>query len=250
MKPAEANDELRRAASEDSPPTDLSPYLTRLGKAGARTVRFFEKNAKVAAIVWAEGRGAQAYVEIDDSDVSTTPIAAALEDVAKTLQQFDSERRLLLASYDMRLAEQAAEALIDAQERNGPAHAFTRVLETGLVVTFMRPYIDSRSSEKVPSRYHPKDKEDRELLADLEKLRHNYHAHAGQTERRYIIDGSALLGMEAGEPKYAEVWHSLSVDELQRIRDLARRQALRLEQAAKEVAAEAKRSRSALDHER
>lgn len=40
----------------------------------------------------------------------------------------------------MRLVADAAAALVDAYENDGPASQFNRVLETGMAVTYVRPF--------------------------------------------------------------------------------------------------------------
>jgi hypothetical protein len=128
----------------------------------------------------------------------------------------------------MRLVAHAADALIDAAEHDGPARCFDRVIETGMVVTYIRPYLESNEAP-VGGKLWPKDPVDVELHKELDDLRNEYHAHAGHTPRRRL----EIVGHGAtGRPTFAESWTRLSVDELRRIADLAMRQAERFDEHA------------------
>lgn len=171
--------------------------------------------------------------EAIDWSTGPAPVADALEKLAREVQRFDVFHRVRLAQSDMELAERAALALIDADENDGPARMFRRVLETGLVVTFTRPFLDS--SERRCIRSLPSDRWRPQLIKEIADLRDEYHAHSDQTERRQIIDSSAVLGMSLARPTYSEAWEELSVESLQRIADVASREAKRLGTLAEEA---------------
>jgi hypothetical protein len=99
---------------------------------------------------------------------------------------------------------------------------------------YARPYLE-RGSGGVGARWRPKDGTDRELHERIiDELRHPYQAHADRTARRTLTDTSALLGLE-GPPRFAEEWSRLPDAELERIADLADRQAARFTAAADEI---------------
>jgi hypothetical protein len=68
-------------------------------------------------------------------------------------------------------------------------------------------------------------------------MRNDYHAHADRTPRRTLLDTTAMLGLD-GAPTYAEARWILTEDELERIAELARKQAERFEAAALEAGRE------------
>jgi hypothetical protein len=218
---------------------DLAPYLARLRAAGIAEVRvelsmpsgvmFEASSAEVAreavAVISAQGRRFVASESIDWN--ASTPIRDALDRLAPLVQGFDKVTRYRLAASDMRLAADAARGLIEAAEDDGPARLFDRVIETGMVVTYMRPYLASNEAP-VGERLWPKGA-DRALHDELDDLRNEYHAHAGHTPRRRLD----IVGHGAtGRPTFAESWSRLSVDRLQAIVDLATRQAERFDEHA------------------
>jgi hypothetical protein len=132
----------------------------------------------------------------------------------------------------MRNAEHAGRALID---RDGPARMFERVLETGLVVTYARPYLDSNRTGGVGGRWKPPGGLDRDFHRYvIDELRDTYHAHATRTDRRTLTDTTALLGLE-GSPTFAETWSLLGPDELEHLATLAAAQAERFEVEARKL---------------
>ncbi len=230
MKPAKANERLVAAAANDSPPTVLEPLLMRLGAGGATEVSLEKYEDDDGDFVYTQGRGVQAGTRVE-WEACEAPIATALKVLATNVQRFDLVRRLFLAASDMSLCEEAANALLNADRRG----ALERVIETGLVVTFTRPYLDSNDAG-VPQ-YRPRDPDDRSLLEHIESLRDDVHAHAGQTKRRIILDAKDPLFRKAGENensklRYIESYSSLSRDQLRRIADLASRQTQTLTDAA------------------
>ncbi len=162
------------------------------------------------------------------------PTAAALARLCEFVERFDHLRRLRLAEVDMGIVASTARQLAD---RLGPARLFERVLETGLVVTYARPYLESNRAG-VGRKWRPESEADRKLHDwIIEELRHPYHAHADRTPRRTLTNTSAFLGLE-GPPTYAEAWWRLTDEELLRIADIAERQEARFEAAARKVGAE------------
>jgi hypothetical protein len=133
-------------------------------------------------------------------------------------QGFDKLTRFHLAASDMRIVHGAALALIDARERDGPARLYERVIETGMVVTYVRPFLESNEAG-IGKKWWPQDAEDRSLHDELVELRHEYHAHAAHTPRRRLENISEL--MDIGRPTFTESWTSLDPDRLRALADLS-----------------------------
>jgi hypothetical protein len=234
VKDLEASEWLRELAARDDPPTELEPLLERLGQVGVDLLEggsggHLVSGAQADSIV-ALGRGVSASATLDPVPA---PVAAALKELADALERFDRLRRLRLAAIDMRLAERAAEALAD---REGPARLFERVLETGLVVTYARPYLHSNRAG-LTENDAPTDEDGVGLHDELVTLRHQYHAHADRTNHRTLIDTTGYLGVN-GPPRFAEMASRLSELQLARLADLARRQAERFEAEAARIGVE------------
>lgn len=243
MPALNADEWLIELASRDDPPTgrdELEPLLARLARSGAdRLAPAAGSNelpladAAQATGVGALGPGLR-FAESLGEDPA--PVAAALVRLAEYLERFDQLRRLRLAGIDMRLAQKTARELAD---RTGPARLYERVLETGLVVTYARPYLESNKSGGVGRKreWRPVSAAER-ALHDwiIDELRHTYHAHADRTPHRTLIDTAALLGID-GPPTLAESSRPLSDSELEAIAELARKQAERFEAKANELGA-------------
>jgi len=234
VKDLEVPDWLRELAARDDPPTELEPLLDRLAEVGVELLEsgsggHLMSGAQADSIV-ALGRGVSASATLDPVPA---PVAAALGELAGALKRFDRLRRLRLAAIDMRLVERAAEALAD---REGPARLFERVLETGLVVTYARPYLRSNRAGLTEDDA-PTDKSDLGLHDELVTLRHQYHGHADRTSHRTLIDTAGYLGID-GPPRFAEMASRLSEHQLERLADLARRQAERFEAEAARMGVE------------
>jgi hypothetical protein len=160
------------------------------------------------------------------------PFAAALERVVDTVHQFDRVGRFRFAKTDMDLAAHAAEGLIDARENDGPARIFERVLETGMIVTYARPYVEGNQAG-VGARWRPDDPADVELHDEILDLRHEYHAHADHTTERFLERVDYMFDAhENRRAFFAESWTRLRVDKLRHLADLARRQAQRFDAEA------------------
>jgi hypothetical protein len=123
--------------------------------------------------------------EIEWSASDRTAFKSALERTIDSLQRFDKVARFRFATTDMHLAASAADALVDAREHDGPARLFDRVLETGMIVTYSRPYLDSNVAG-VGARWRPDDPTDRELHEEIIELRHEYHAHMDHSTQRHF----------------------------------------------------------------
>jgi hypothetical protein len=219
---------------------DLAPYLARMRGAGIADVRvdqrtpsgvMFEvssaEGARAAdAVIAAHGRRFLVTESIDWT--ATTPIRGALDRLVPLVQGFDRVTRYRLAASDMRLAADAARGLVEAAEEDGPARLFDRVIETGMVVTYMRPYLESNEAP-VGRKLWPNGEDDLALHYELDDLRNEYHAHAGHTPRRRL----EITGHGAnGRPTFSESWTRLPVHRLRAIIDLATRQAQRFDEHA------------------
>lgn len=226
-------------AGRDSPPTSISDeVLRRLSGAGAEEfVPCRDRHVlRVEEVDSANGIGVigpgLAFAEALQAD-ENTPVAAALERLCGFLEGFDRLRRIRLAAIDMRLVEAAAKALSDECHGN-------RVLESGMVVTYARPYLSSNRAggvHRVPGNWNPTESSRRQLHDRLLALRHSYYAHADRTGHRTLTDTTALLSID-GPPIFAEAWTSLRGDELSAIARLARSQAERFEAEATTLGSE------------
>lgn len=236
LLPAPAVAEL---AESEEPLVELEPYLKRLRAAGVIQVHvatqtrhgaLVDTTAELArrqpSAIVARARRFVASQELDWT--VRRPVFEALERVTLMVQRFDKLTRFWLAASDMRLAAHAADALADAYEHNGPARMFDRELETSLVVTFVRPYLESNEAG-IGRTWWPTGDADRKLFDELVELRHEYHAHAAHTPRRRLENTTTFLGDE-GRPRYAESWDRLPTFKLRAIEDLANRQATRFDE--------------------
>jgi hypothetical protein len=149
------------------------------------------------------------------------------------VEQYDVLRVLRLGAIDMQNAAAAARALAD---EDGPARVWQRVLETGLVVTYARPYLES-NTRPVGRKWWPKDPADRALHERIIRdVRSPYHAHSDRTPHRTLVDTSTMLGLD-GPPTFAEGWSVLHVADLKHLAKLAEQQAKRLHDAADTIGA-------------
>ncbi|MBA2741382.1 MAG: hypothetical protein H0U46_05170 [Actinobacteria bacterium] len=231
---------LAELAAHDDPPTVIDDELLgRLERVGVEKLVPVvgtdivpdEDGARATAIgVQVPGVGVA-----DSFEHEAAPVLAAFDRLVTFLERFDKLRRLRLAAIDMRLVEQTARALLEVP---ATVRLSKRVLETGLVVTYARPYLDSNRSGGVGGRWRPPSGADREFHHwVIDELRDTYHAHADRSPRRTITDTAAMLGVE-GPPTYAEAWWSLTDSELEKLAELAGKQAERFEAAAVEAGRE------------
>jgi hypothetical protein len=239
----EPPDWLVELAARDDPPTVIEPrQLARFRGVGVtdfvptrgnRTLA--PEEAGDATGVGVVGPGTPFAESFEDE---AAPVAAALGRLLEFLERFDKLRRFKLAAIDMRFAERTAAALRD---RNSPARIFQRVLETGLIVTYARPYLARRGGVK--GKWLPEGDEAREFHRWLiDELRNPYHAHADRTERRTLMDTAAWFGFE-GPPTYSEAWWRLTDEQLATLEAIAGRQAERFEAEADRIDAELKARR-------
>lgn len=148
LEPSETLVELGRC---DQPPPDLAPFLARLHHAGVTRLWVitwpspwrFEVVGGTAAIgqplaIAGSGYDVMIWTPVDWE--ASAPITTALNELTEQLHRFDRVRRFKHAASDMRLVADAAAALVDAYENDGPASQFNRVLETGMAVTYVRPF--------------------------------------------------------------------------------------------------------------
>ncbi len=108
-----------------------------------------------------------------------------MERLCQFVERFDKLTRLRRAAEDMKLALLAARDL--ASRRGAGLSEIDRVLESGLVVTYARPYLES-SIANLGRRWWPTDPSDR-LLHDrlIETLRHPQHAHSDLSGARRLV---------------------------------------------------------------
>ena len=238
--PLQPGRSLAQLANNEQPPVDLESFLARLRAAGITEVYLASETPSGAlieastveaarsgrAVIMAKGRRIVASEQIGWG----APLRDMLEQLAKLVQGFDKITRFRLAASDMRLAAHAAAALVDASESNGPARLFDRVIETGMVVTYMRPFLESNEAGLGKS-WRPRDPADRELHEELDDLRNEYHAHAAHTPRRRLENTTTMFGDE-GRPRFAESWEHIPSWKLRAIEDLATRQADRFDDEA------------------
>lgn len=228
------------------PPVDLEGYVARLRSAGATEVYvalesrggvLVEASSADAAMdrpsaIVAKGRRVVAPERIrwEEGD---TAIADALARLTTMLQRFDKVSRFRLAASDMRLVAHAAAALVDAQENDGPARVYNRIIETGMVVTYARPFLDSNKAG-IGRKWWPRDPAERELHDELVDLRDDYHAHAEHTAQRRLENAAEIFG-ELGRPMFVESWSMLPVWKLRPLEKLAKRLAGELDAEARRL---------------
>jgi hypothetical protein len=151
----------------------------------------------------------------------------------QTQEQLEDERdRLVLAASDMRQAASAAAYLTArASEMNGDAE---RVMWTGLVVTYARPYVQSNRLGAIRGRLaNPKDPTLRDLHTNLCKRRSDLFAHNERTDLRGTTDVYAALRIGAG--KFVEVYAPPDPSVLPAIHRLALHQEARFQARLAEI---------------
>jgi hypothetical protein len=234
-------DWLREWAERDSPPAELDDSLLARFRAAGVTL-LCPADANELALLQPEdhsqanaiGAAGPGFAWLEPLDDGPTPTADALARLCEWLQRYDLLRVLRLGAIDMQSAAEAARSLAN---KVFAAPASARVLETGLVVTYARPYLES-NTRAVGRKLWPEDPEDRALHERIiEDVRSPYHAHSDRTPHRTLIDTSAMLGLD-GPPTFAEGWTRLTTEDLEHLAALADRQAEKLHAAADEIAAE------------
>jgi hypothetical protein len=217
--PLEPSTLVVELAAGDDPPTELASYMGRLRNAGAielyvgtRSDRgaFFEitsaEQARTGdAFVMTRSQLLLASWQIDWQS-SSAPMRDALDKLIDEFVGYDRIARLRFAESDMRLAAHAAAGLIEARDQRGSARIFERVIETGMVVTYARPFLPSNHAG-LGEDWWPKDDAGRELHEQLVDLRGEYHAHAEHTPQRRL---DFLPGFtQSGRPMLNESWTQL-----------------------------------------
>lgn len=178
-------------AARDEPPAELTvSLLARLRAAGVTELRPADLSAEAlldpeeherANAIGAAGPG---FAYAEGLEEGATPTADALSRLCVHLEKFDTLRMLRLGAIDMQFAAAAARALAD---KDGPARAWARVLETGLVVTYARPYLGSQP-RTVGKKHWPKEPEDQALHDRIMAVRKTYQAHTDRTPHRTLVD--------------------------------------------------------------
>jgi hypothetical protein len=180
-----------------------------------------------SAIVASIGR--LATIEIIDWS-ENAPFTKALDQTLRAVERFDRVGRFRFAATDMNLAARAADGLMDAIENDGPARIFDRVIETGMIVTYARPFLGGNVAG-VGAKWAPKAESDRALHDQVLELRHEYHAHADHTSERQL-ERADFVSHSDRRPLYLESWTQLPTDTLRQLSALADRQAIRFHKEA------------------
>jgi hypothetical protein len=242
-EPLELSPLLAELAAADDPPTELEPYLGRLVDAGAvelyvarqteSGVHFAVSTAEQAragaCLLVACSKRVIASGVVDWQAPSRTPAGDALERLVDQLHGYDRIARFRFAATDMEIAAQAASGLIEAEEGRGSARAYRRVIETGMVVTYARPFLASNEAG-LGERWWPKDEAERAVHDELIDLRGEYHAHATHAPERRL---EVMPGFyESGRPLLAESWIELPEAKLRLLEEMAKRQAERFKAEA------------------
>lgn len=240
--PLEPSALLVELAAADDPPTDLGPFLGWLASAGAIEVYvalrtdsgvLFEISSLDQAgggEVHVAGRSVRVLASSAvDWQSSETPLRDALEQFVTALADFDRLARFHFAASDMELVAHAAAGLIESRDQRGEARFYERVIETGMVVTYARPFLQNQPG--LGGSWRPEDEAGRELHDELVALRGEYHAHAEHTRHR----GLEFLPTESGRPVMGESWSQLSIEKLRLLQEVAERQAKRFAAEAERI---------------
>ena len=226
---------LVELAARDDPPTVIGDdLLRRFKRAGvtrfapvAGTEEIAEEEAERAMAVGVSGLGIGL---IDTFEEEPAPVLSSLLRLVGVVERYDVLRRLKLAAIDMRQVEDTARAML----QRGGFRYFERVLETGIVVTYARPYLASNRGGHLGRRWWPPAGPEREFHRRLiEELRNPYYAHSDRTPLRTVLDTGVLFG-DDGRAIFTEAWTPLSDDDLKALANLAQAQGERFEKAAKE----------------
>lgn len=121
-------------------------------------------------------------------------------------------RRYRFAQSDMRQAGAAALLLNEPSVRlNGDVE---RVLETGLVVTYARPFTAGGVGTLGGKHARPEAEEHRLLHMEMLARRNDLYAHSDITERREVVDAFAGFGTGTLGGKYFEAHHPVDRGQL------------------------------------
>jgi hypothetical protein len=233
---------LAELAESDDPATDLRRPLKRLRRAGALTVYVaLQGRAEQRGLSADEARAGPAVVRAEarrfaaESSIhwsaSARPIRAALADLTRTVDGLGQLARFRFAASDMGLVAHAAEGLVEASDQRSPAHHHDRVIETGMVLTYARPFLPSNEA-RLGEKWWPEDEAERGLHDELIELPGVYHARATHAPQRRLEN----VGRgEEGRPLYRELWAHLPVEKLRLLQALAARQAERFAEKANAI---------------
>lgn len=233
---------LVELAAADDPPTDLGPFLGQLASAGAIEVYAARRTAEGVLFnissrdqagddeVHVVGRSVRVLASKQiDWQASNTPLRDALGQLVTAVAGYDRLARFHFAASDMELVAGAAAGLIDARDQRGEARFYERVIETGMVVTYARPFLQNQPG--LGGSWRPEDAAGRELHDELVALRGEYHAHAEHTRHR----GLEFLTTESDRPLMGESWSRLPVEKLRLLQEVAERQAKRFAAEAERI---------------
>jgi hypothetical protein len=126
-----------------------------------------------------------------DWKTTAAPLREAIDNMLAEFECYDRIRR---AASDMELAAHAATGLIEARDQRGSARVFERVIETGMIVTYARPFLPSKEAG-LGERWLPEDEAGRMLHDELIDLRGEYHAHAEHVWGLGACRSSARCGL-------------------------------------------------------
>jgi hypothetical protein len=224
---------LAALAAQADPPVALDPYLKVLRNAGVEELyiagpvsgggALIELSTAAATGEAALMARARRFVATDWIDWDAdAPLREALDRLQATVRGFDRLTRFRLAASDMDSVARAAAGLVEAHDQRGPARYFDRVIETGMVVTYVRPFLETNEAG-IGRKWWPTDSADLELHSELVELRHEYHAHAAHTPQRRLEFTNDMRGDPNGRTTHAESWTRLPVWKLQALEDLANR---------------------------
>jgi len=115
---------------------------------------------------------------------------------------------LVLAVSDMRQAAAAARTLVTEDDRD-----MARVLETGMVVSYMRPFT-GRPPGRLPEAYVPQAAAGAEYHAELKDLRDRLHAHTDEESGRVVSVLSAVREGDVVSVQWHEQGPAISPEEL------------------------------------
>lgn len=127
-------------------------------------------------------------------------------------------RRLRLAASDMEQVAIAAQTLAEVRLNE----AAERVMHTGIVVTYLRPFYNAGIGTLDIDEWAPTDPDAARLHNALLKLRSKVYGHTDESPWRDVEDTSELLGL-AGGPTFAESSVSLSAEGIAQIGATAER---------------------------
>jgi hypothetical protein len=134
-------------------------------------------------------------------------------------------RRLILARSDMKQVEATAEFLLHGHELN--AHV-ERVLWTGMIVTYARPFMSTNRIGAIPGRLARPSPDLQDLHKNVIERRSDLSAHTDVTDLREVVD-------VFGTGRMSELYYGGNVDALPGLIELARENHARFGERLEEV---------------